>query len=357
MRERHDFFSDNTAGICPEALAAFAAANAGFVPSYGADRLTAQAADAVRALLDADAEVRFVSTGTVANAIACATLCPSAGAVLAYEQAHILIHEAGAPSFFGGGLEIEPLAGIDSRIEPAALDHALARPRGPHERRPAALSLTNATEYGTVYDEAMLARLCGPAKDAGLGIHLDGARLANAVAAGFDPRALTRAGIDIVVLGGSKAGPFLRGDRAARHQPGQGLRRAAEAERPAHLEDAAARGAVDRPARRRGRRLPVDRPCPPRQCDGAAAGRRPPVRARLSGRIERGVRDDGRRAGKRAGGAGLALRPVRGPIGPLRLFLGDEQGSGRRADRGRQGYRLGRPIPAAVPRASGGGPP
>ncbi|MBO9375147.1 low specificity L-threonine aldolase [Sphingomonas histidinilytica] len=209
MRERHDFFSDNTAGICPEALAAFAAANAGFVPSYGADRLTAQAADAVRALLDADAEVRFVSTGTVANAIACATLCPSAGAVLAYEQAHILIHEAGAPSFFGGGLEIEPLAGIDSRIEPAALDHALARPRGPHERRPAALSLTNATEYGTVYDEAMLARLCGPAKDAGLGIHLDGARLANAVAAGFDPRALTRAGIDIVVLGGSKAGaPF-----------------------------------------------------------------------------------------------------------------------------------------------------
>ena len=68
------------------------------------------------------------------------------GAVLAYEEAHILHHEAGAPGFFGGGLEIEPLAGIDGRIDPAALDHALARPRGADERRPAALSLTNATE-------------------------------------------------------------------------------------------------------------------------------------------------------------------------------------------------------------------
>lgn len=209
MRERHDFFSDNTAGICPEALAAFTAASAGHVASYGADPLTARAADAIRALLDADAEVRFVSTGTVANAIACATLCPSDGAVLAYDEAHILMHEAGAPGFFGGGLEIEPLAGIGSRIDPAALDHALTRPRGAAERRPAALSLTNATEYGAVYDDAMLTGLCRRAKDGGLGIHLDGARLANAVAGGFDPRTLTHAGVDIAVLGGSKAGaPF-----------------------------------------------------------------------------------------------------------------------------------------------------
>ncbi|MES2498076.1 MAG: beta-eliminating lyase-related protein [Pseudomonadota bacterium] len=209
MPDRHEFFSDNTAGICPEALATFAAANGGFVASYGADPVTAQAADAIRALLDADAEVRFVSTGTVANSIACATLCPPDGAVLAFEQAHIIMHEGGAPGFFGHGLEIEPLAGIQSRIDPAALDHALTQTRGADERRPAALSLTNATEYGTVYDEAMLGALCRPAKAAGLGIHLDGARLANAVAAGFDPKALARAGVDIVILGGSKAGaPF-----------------------------------------------------------------------------------------------------------------------------------------------------
>jgi threonine aldolase len=209
MIERHDFFSDNTAGICPEALVAFTAANRGFVASYGADPGSALAADAIRALLDADAEVRFVSTGTVANSIALATLCPPSGAVLAYEEAHIIMHEGGAPGFFGRGLEIEPLAGADSRIDPAVLDAALARPRGAGERRPAALSLTNSTEYGTVYDEAMLTRLCGPAKAAGLGIHLDGARLANAVAAGFDPKSLARAGVDIVVLGGSKAGaPF-----------------------------------------------------------------------------------------------------------------------------------------------------
>lgn len=209
MPDRHEFFSDNTAGICPEALSAFNAANQGFLPGYGADPITAQAADAIRRLLDADAEVRFVSTGTVANSIACATLCPPSGAVLAFEQAHIIVHENDAPGFFGRGLQIEPLAGSEGRIDPAALNHALGRPRDAGERRPAALSLTNATEYGTVYDDAMLARLCGPAKAAGLGIHLDGARLANAVAAGFDPRAIANAGVDIVVVGGSKAGaPF-----------------------------------------------------------------------------------------------------------------------------------------------------
>lgn len=209
MTERHQFFSDNTAGICPEALAAFTAANQGFVASYGADPISARAADTIRTLLDADAEVRFVSTGTVANSIALATLCPPSDAVLAYEEAHIIMHEGGAPGFFGRGLEIEPLAGTNSRIDPAALDAALARQRAPGERRLAALSLTNSTEYGTVYGEAALARLCGAAKAAGLGIHLDGARLANAVAAGFDPKALARVGVDIVVLGGSKAGaPF-----------------------------------------------------------------------------------------------------------------------------------------------------
>jgi len=209
MTTRPDFYSDNTAGICPEALSAFVAANRGFLPSYGADPISAQAADAIRGLLDADAEVRFVSTGTVANSIACATLCPPTDAVLAYEQAHIIMHENGAPGFFGRGLEIEPLAGIESRIDPAALQEAIDRPRNRGERRPAALSLTNATEYGTLYDNAALARLCGPAKDAGLGIHLDGARLANAVAAGFDPKTIARAGVDIAILGGSKAGAPL----------------------------------------------------------------------------------------------------------------------------------------------------
>jgi len=209
MPHRSDFLSDNTAGICPEALAAFTAANAGFVPSYGADPITRQASEAIRTLLDADAEVRFVSTGTVANAIACSALCGPSEAVLAYEQAHILLHEAGAPGFFGGGLAIEPLAGIDGRIDPDALRHAIDRPRAGGERRAAALSLTNATEYGTIYDDALFGRACRMAKEAGLGVHLDGARLANAVAAGFDLKQLARSGVDIVVLGGSKAGaPF-----------------------------------------------------------------------------------------------------------------------------------------------------
>lgn len=209
MKTRSDFYSDNTAGICPEALASFSAANAGFMPSYGVDPITRAAADAIRGLLDADADIRFVSTGTAANAIACSALCGPTEAVLAYEMAHIIMHEEGAPVFFGGGLSIEPLAGIDGRIDPDALAMALSRPRADTERRPAALSLTNAAEYGTVYEDKAFDGLCRTAKAAGLGVHVDGARLANAVAAGFDPKQFGRSGVDVVVIGGSKAGaPF-----------------------------------------------------------------------------------------------------------------------------------------------------
>ncbi len=203
---RYDFASDNTAGAAPEALAALVDANTGFAASYGADPTTAAAAQAVRALVDADAEVRFVASGTAANAIACATLCRPFEAVLAHRHAHICTDETGAPGFFGQGLGLIGLSGASGRIDPAALDAALDQPDTPHHQSAAALSLTQSTEYGAVYSLEELSRLSGAAKAAGLAIHLDGARLANAVAAGFDIKSLKGLGVSLLVIGGTKAG-------------------------------------------------------------------------------------------------------------------------------------------------------
>ncbi|MFN3513181.1 MAG: beta-eliminating lyase-related protein [Phenylobacterium sp.] len=203
---RYDFASDNTAPAAPEAMEAVLAANSGFTPGYGSDTVTARAADTVRAALDADAEVRFLASGTAANAISLATLCRPFEAVIAHEHAHICTDETGAPGFFGQGLGLIGLAGASGRLDPAALEGPLAAPDLAHRQSAAALSLTNATEYGTVYSVDALSALIAPAKAKGLGIHLDGARLANAAAAGFDLKAIGRLGVDILVLGGTKAG-------------------------------------------------------------------------------------------------------------------------------------------------------
>ena len=206
MSARYDFASDNTAPAAPEAMAALAAANAGFVSGYGADPVTARAADLVRAMLDADAEVRFVASGTAANAISLAALCRPFEAVLAHEHAHVCTDETGAPGFFGQGLGLIGLPGASGRIDPAALAEALSAPDVSYRQPAAALSLTNATEYGTVYSTRALEALIAPVKARGYGVHLDGARLANAAATGFDLKTVTTLGVDLLVVGGTKAG-------------------------------------------------------------------------------------------------------------------------------------------------------
>ncbi|WP_374571417.1 low specificity L-threonine aldolase [Phenylobacterium sp.] len=206
MTGRYDFASDNTAPAAPEAFAALAAANRGFSASYGDDEVCAAAAQVIRGLVDADAEVRFVASGTAANSVALAALCRPFEAVLAHAHSHVATDETGAPGFFGHGLGITGLSGASGRIDPEALAKALRAPDSAHHQAPAALSLTNATEYGTVYSNEALAALTGAAREAGLKVHLDGARLANAMAAGFDPKAAVKAGVDILVIGGTKAG-------------------------------------------------------------------------------------------------------------------------------------------------------
>jgi threonine aldolase len=206
MNARYDFASDNVAGAMPEVMAALAQANAGAASSYGVDAISARAADLIRSLLDADAEVRFVASGTAANALTLATLAAPHEAVLCHEHSHVATDETGAPGFFGSGLGLIPLPGAAGRIAPEALARALAEPDVSHHQSAAALSLTNCTEYGVVYGPDEIAALAGPARAAGLKLHLDGARLSNAIAAGFDVAKLAPLGFDIAVLGGTKAG-------------------------------------------------------------------------------------------------------------------------------------------------------
>ncbi len=190
----------------PEALEAVVRHNGGIQASYGRDEPSVRAGDLIRALLDLDAEVWFAASGTAANALALAALAQPHEAVACHRFSHVATDETGAPGFFGAGLGLAGLPGPSGKIDLAALATLLAAPDDAHEQSPAALSLTQATEFGALYAEPELAALIGPARDAGLKIHLDGARLAGAVAAGFDPTAPGRLGVDILVLGGTKAG-------------------------------------------------------------------------------------------------------------------------------------------------------
>lgn len=203
---RYDFGSDNTAGMAPAALEALVAANAGHARAYGADEVTARAADLIRERLDADAEIRFVFSGTAANAIALSMLAWPHEAVAAHHAAHVCTDETGAPGFFGQGVGLIGLPGYSGKIDPKALHAALEEPEVGHRQPIAALSLTQSTEYGAVYTSEELRHLIEPAKARGLGVHMDGARLANAAAAGFDIRDIARLGVDILVFGGAKAG-------------------------------------------------------------------------------------------------------------------------------------------------------
>ncbi|PZO07029.1 MAG: threonine aldolase [Alphaproteobacteria bacterium] len=203
---RYDFGSDNTAGMAPSALNALVQANTDYARAYGADDVTARAGDQIRQRLDADVDVRFVFSGTAANSIVLSMLAHPHEAVLAHHAAHICTDETGAPGFFGQGVGLIGLPGFSGKIEPKGLQAWLEEPVVGHRQPPAALSLTQSTEYGTVYAEEELRHLIEPVKAQGYGVHMDGARLANAAAHGFDLKQIARLGVDALVFGGAKAG-------------------------------------------------------------------------------------------------------------------------------------------------------
>lgn len=205
------FASDNTAPVPPEVMAALAEANTGCPSSYGTDPLTDRARDMLREVLEApQAAVQLVATGTAANALSLATICPPWGAVICHRHAHIAEDECGAPEFFTHGAKLVLADGARGRMTPETLAAAIARTGegGVHGVQRGALSLTNVTEAGTIYTAAETVALATQGRRAGMPVHLDGARFANAVAAtGATPADLTwRAGVDALSFGGTKIG-------------------------------------------------------------------------------------------------------------------------------------------------------
>ena len=203
------FASDNNAGLCPEALDALLRANReGHGAGYGDDAWTERACDRMRTLFETDAQVFFVFSGTAANALALAHICRPYHAVIAHAESHIVTDEAGAAGFFGGGAAILTADTPLAKVTPEAVEALASSGRGLHSVKPRALSVTQATEMGTVYALDELRGLTEAARRHGLKVHMDGARFANAVAAlGCSPADLSwRAGVDVLSFGGVKNG-------------------------------------------------------------------------------------------------------------------------------------------------------
>jgi threonine aldolase len=205
------FASDNYAGICPEAWAAMAQANQGHVASYGDDPWTARASELIRELFEAPCEVFFVFNGTAANSLALSAMCQSYHSILCHETAHVETDECGAPEFFSNGTKILLVPGDDGKIDPDALEAKVLRRTDIHYPKPKVVSLTQATELGTVYRPEEIRAISEEVRRLGLRLHMDGARFANAVAAlGVAPREITwEAGVEVLSLGGTKNGGGL----------------------------------------------------------------------------------------------------------------------------------------------------
>jgi threonine aldolase len=203
------FASDNNAGLCREAMEAVLRVNGeGHAPGYGEDALSRRAAARLRELFQCDCAVFFVATGTAANGLALGQLCQPYHAVIAHALSHVQADEAGACGFFSGGARTMCADTPLGKLTPEAVVALVGEGRGVHAVKPRALSLTQATELGTVYTPPEVRDLCSTARRHDLKVHMDGARFANAVAAlGCTPADLSwRAGVDVLCFGGVKNG-------------------------------------------------------------------------------------------------------------------------------------------------------
>jgi threonine aldolase len=202
------FFSDNAAAACPEVLSALLEANR-LDTAYDGDAWSRRLNGAFSELFGTEVEALWVATGTAANSLALAALCPPHGSILCHRDAHIQTDECGAPEFYTHGAKLLLGEGEGAKLTPAEVERQLATVRDDvHQVQPHVLSLTNATEYGCVYTPDETAALGDLAKARGLGFHLDGARFANAVASlGCSPAELSwRAGVDALSFGFTKNG-------------------------------------------------------------------------------------------------------------------------------------------------------
>lgn len=225
-RTQLDFRSDNVAPAAPEILAALHAANEGPADPYGADAWTARLEALACDAFETDLAIFPVTTGSAANGLALSLVTPPYGAVYGYEHAHIMVDECGGPELMTGGAKLIGLPAADGKLKPSQLEAPLAEAAamGVHHVRPAAISLTQATEWGTVYRPDEIAALAALGRAHGLRLHLDGARFANALAhLGCTPaEASWKAGVDLLSLGATKNGALaaeavLVFDRALAH--------------------------------------------------------------------------------------------------------------------------------------------
>jgi threonine aldolase len=221
-----NFASDNAAGIAPEILAAISQANEGVALAYGGDAWTRRVEERLADIFEHELAVFLVSSGTAANALALAQLTEPWGAVLCHREAHIAADECGAPEFYGGGIKLVGLPGEAGKLAPATLQRALGASSwgGPHHVSPSVLSLSQATEGGTVYPPDEIRELAEIAHARGMSVHVDGARLGNALARlnASPAQATWMAGVDVLSFGATKGGAlaaetviFFDPDRAA----------------------------------------------------------------------------------------------------------------------------------------------
>ena len=202
------FFSDNAAAAHPKVIEAIAASNR-LDTAYDGDEWSRRLDGAFSQLFEREVRAFWVSTGTAANCLALAALCPPYRGILCHRDAHIEVDEAGAPSFFTGGAKLILLEGEGAKLAPGIVAAACDNIRDDvHQVQPAAISITNATEYGLVYRAPEVAALGEVAKQRGLALHMDGARLANAlVTTGESAAYMTwRAGVDTLSFGFTKNG-------------------------------------------------------------------------------------------------------------------------------------------------------
>lgn len=203
------FASDNTAGICPEALEAFNTANAGFASPYGNDAATTQVCDLLRELFERDElEVFFAFNGTAANSLALASMCQPYQSVICTDAAHVETDECGAPEFFSNGSKLLTAPHRQGKLTAAGVEALIERRSDIHYPRPKVVTLTQSTELGTLYHRGEIAGISQVCKEHGVNLHMDGARFANAVASlNCAPADITwRAGVDVLCFGGTKMG-------------------------------------------------------------------------------------------------------------------------------------------------------
>jgi threonine aldolase len=205
-----NFASDNTSGIAPEILEAIGRANRGSAAAYGEDSITENLERHFAEIFETEVGVFPVATGTAANALALALLTPPWGAILCHEAAHIFTNEANAPEFYTDGAKLHPLPGAFGKLTAGTVAASLPGGLGSvHYPQPATISITQASEAGTVYRPDEIGAIAEAGRRYDLSLHMDGARFANAVAflAGATPADLTwRAGVDVLTFGATKNG-------------------------------------------------------------------------------------------------------------------------------------------------------